>query len=165
MSAQTHLAYDYPVLGFFWSMLVLFLWIMWFILLFRVIVDIFRDDDLGGWAKAGWTIFVCVLPFLGVFVYLIARGKGMGRRELEQARAQQRAVDDYIRETALGGAGVSKADELAKLAEMRSRGDITEEEFGRAKALVLAGQGPSERTGATASTSAPTGSAPSTPAR
>ncbi|MBL1104573.1 SHOCT domain-containing protein [Streptomyces sp. 5-8] len=153
MSAQTNLAYDYPVLGFFWSMLVLFLWIMWFILLFRVIVDIFRDDDLGGWGKAGWTIFVCILPFLGVFVYLIARGKGMGKREMEHARAQQQAVDSYIRQTALGGAGTSSVDELAKLSEMRSRGDITNEEFTRAKELVLAGRSPSEAAGATPSAS------------
>ncbi|MER5856117.1 MULTISPECIES: SHOCT domain-containing protein [unclassified Streptomyces] len=138
MSAQTYLAYDYPLLSAFWTMLVFFLWILWFVLLFRIIVDIFRDDDLNGWAKAGWTIFVCVLPFLGVFIYLIARGKGMGKREVEQARAQQEAFDSYIKETAQGGtARTSSADELAKLSQMRSRGDISEDEFRRAKELVL----------------------------
>src|SRR5689334_19708764 len=100
MSAQTYLAYDYPVLGVFWSMLVFFLWIMWFVLLFRVIVDIFRDDEMGGWGKAGWTLFVILLPFLGVLVYLIARGKDMGKRDMAQARAQQEAFDSYIRQTA-----------------------------------------------------------------
>jgi len=141
MSAQTYLAYDYPALSVFWSMLVFFLWIMWFVLLFRVIMDIFRDDSLGGVAKAAWLLCVVLLPFLGVFVYLIARGKGMGRREVEQARAQQRAFDDYVRQTARGGD--SSADELAKLSEMRTRGDITDDEFRRAKEMVLAGHGPS----------------------
>ncbi|MEU6769884.1 SHOCT domain-containing protein [Streptomyces sp. NPDC046759] len=141
MSAQTYLAYDYPVLGVFWSMLVFFLWIMWFVLLFRVIVDIFRDDGLSGWGKAGWTVFVVVLPFLGVFVYLIARGKGMGQREMDQARAQQEAFDSYVRQTAQGTTGTSSADELAKLSAMRSRGEITDDEFRRAKELVLSETG------------------------
>lgn len=141
MSAQTYLAYDYPLLNAFWTMLVFFLWILWFVLLFRVIVDIFRDDDLSGWAKAGWTLFVVVLPFLGVFVYLIARGKGMGRREVADARARQEALDSYVRQTAQSGVP-SNADELAKLSEMRSRGDITDDEFRRAKELVLSGAGP-----------------------
>lgn len=144
MSAQNYLAYDYPVLGVFWSMLVFFLWIMWFVLLFRVIVDIFRDDDMGGWGKAGWTIFCVVLPFLGVFVYLIARGKGMGQREVAQARAQQEAFDSYVRQTAQGATGTSSADELAKLSAMRSRGDITDDEFRRAKELVLSDTGPAQ---------------------
>ncbi|ARP73522.1 hypothetical protein LK07_31315 [Streptomyces pluripotens] len=146
MSAQAYLAYDYPALSVFWSMLVFFLWIIWFVLLFRIIADLFRDDDLSGWGKTGWLVFVIILPFLGVFVYLVARGKNMGRREVEQARAQQQAFDSYVRETAQSGAGRSSADELAKLSEMRARGDITDEEFGRAKELVLAGSGTSERT-------------------
>ncbi|MFS4096231.1 SHOCT domain-containing protein [Streptomyces sp. AF1A] len=143
MSAQTYLAYDYPALSVFWSIFVFFLWIMWFVLLFRVVTDIFRDDELGGWGKAGWLVCVVVLPFLGVFVYLIARGKGMGLREVQQARAQQQAFEDYVRRTAQSG--VTSADELAKLSEMRSRGDITEDEFRRAKELVLAGHRPSDR--------------------
>ncbi|MEU9479969.1 SHOCT domain-containing protein [Streptomyces sp. NPDC048191] len=145
MSAQTYLAYDYPVLGVFWSMLVFFLWIMWFVLLFRVVVDIFRDDAMSGWGKAAWTLFVVVLPFLGVFVYLIARGKGMGRREIAQARAQQEAFDSYIRQAAQGTTGTSSADELAKLSGMRAHGDISEDEFRRAKEQVLSGAGPARR--------------------
>ncbi|MFE9448471.1 SHOCT domain-containing protein [Streptomyces sp. NPDC006739] len=148
MSAQVYLAYDYPALSVFWSMMVFFLWIMWFLLLFRVVADIVRDDDLGGWGKAGWLVFVVVLPFLGVFVYLIARGRNMGRREAQQARAQQQAVDDYIRRTARADTGMSSADELTKLSEMRSHGDITDDEFRRAKELVLAGSAPSGRTDA-----------------
>ncbi|GHE14969.1 SHOCT domain-containing protein [Streptomyces alanosinicus] len=147
MSAQTYLAYDYPALSVFWSMLVFFLWIMWFVLLFRIVIDIFRDDELSGWGKAGWLLFVVLLPFLGVFVYLIARGKNMGRREAEQARAQQQAVDSYIREAARTGAPVTSADELAKLSDLRSHGDITDDEFRRAKELVLTGSGASAQAG------------------
>jgi hypothetical protein len=141
MSAQTYLAYDYPLLSVFWSMLVFFLWIMWFVLLFRVVVDIFRDDEMSGWAKAGWLVFTIVLPFLGVFVYVIARGKNMGRREISQARAQQKAFDDHIRETAGAQSRPSSIDELAKLSEIRARGDISDDEFRRAKELVLTGHG------------------------
>ncbi|WP_033309798.1 SHOCT domain-containing protein [Streptomyces iakyrus] len=151
MSAQTYLAYDYPLLSVFWSMLLFFLWIMWFVLLFRVVVDIFRDDDMSGWAKAGWLVLTVLLPFLGVFVYVIARGKNMGRRETAQARAQQEEFNTYIRETAAGGRN-SSVDELAKLSEIRSRGDITDEEFRKAKDLVLTGHGPAEHSGLTSRT-------------
>ncbi|MET9391026.1 SHOCT domain-containing protein [Streptomyces sp. NPDC006624] len=143
MTAQTYLAYDFPLLSAFWAMLWFFLWIMWFVLLFRVVFDIFRDDTLSGWAKAGWLVFCIVLPFLGVFVYVIARGKDMGRRETAQARSQQEALDTYIRETAKGGTGASSVDELARLSEIRARGDITDEEYRRAKELVLSGPRPS----------------------
>ncbi|PWI07376.1 hypothetical protein DIZ27_28430 [Streptomyces sp. NWU339] len=149
MSSQTYLAYDYPLLSAFWTMLWFFLLIMWFILLFRIITDIFRDDRLSGWAKTGWLVFCVVLPFLGVFVYVIARGKNMGRREIAQARAQQEEFNAYIRETAAGGRP-SSADELAKLSEIRDRGALTDEEFRRAKELVLTGHGPAEHSGSTA---------------
>ncbi|MEU8618553.1 SHOCT domain-containing protein [Streptomyces sp. NPDC048623] len=152
----TYLAYDFPLLSAFWTMLWFFLWILWFILLFRIIVDIFRDDDMGGWGKAGWLAFVILLPFLGVLVYVIARGKSMGGREIKHARAQQQAFDDYVRETASGGTAAARpshADELARLSELRTRGDITEEEFRRAKALVLGDDAPS----ASATTAADTG--------
>ncbi len=149
MSAQTYLAYDYPLLSVFWSMLLFFLWIMWFVLLFRVVFDIFRDDEMNGWAKAGWLVFTVLLPFLGVFVYVIARGKDMGRREIAQARAQQEAFDAHIREAAGGVGRPSSIDELAKLSDIRARGDITEEEFRRAKELVLTGHGPAEHAGST----------------
>ncbi|MET9504085.1 SHOCT domain-containing protein [Streptomyces sp. NPDC006259] len=151
MSAQTYLAYDYPLLSAFWTMFVFFLWIMWFVLLFRIITDIFRDDTMNGWAKTGWLVFCIVLPFLGVFVYVIARGKNMGRREVRQARAQQEEFNSYIRQTAAGGRA-SSVDELARLSEIRSRGDITDEEFRKAKDLVLTGHGPAEHSGATSHT-------------
>ncbi|MER6098562.1 SHOCT domain-containing protein [Streptomyces sp. NPDC001728] len=148
-----YLAYDFPLLSTFWALLWFFLWILWFVLLFRIIVDIFRDDDMNGWAKAGWLAFAVLLPFLGVFVYVIARGKGMGRREIAQARAQQKEFDSYIRETASAPARPSSVDELARLSELRSRGDITDEEFRQAKALVLSENGPTV-------SSPPSGTAP-----
>ncbi|MFJ4891405.1 SHOCT domain-containing protein [Streptomyces sp. NPDC088788] len=129
------LAADYPLLNVFWTTMWFFLWILWFMLLFRVIGDIFRDDDLSGWGKAGWCVFVVILPFLGVFVYLIARGRGMGEREAERIQKSQEDVQSYIRETA-GTTG--KADELAKLAELKSSGHLTSAEFEQAKAKVLA---------------------------
>jgi hypothetical protein len=147
MPTEIYLAYDYPLLSMFWTMLWFFLWIMWFILLFRIIGDIFRDDTLGGWGKTGWLVFVIVLPFLGVFVYLIARGKEMGGREIGHARAQQAEFDAYIKKTAGEGGRPSSADELAKLSDMRARGDITDDEFRRAKELVLSGTGPSASSG------------------
>ena len=151
MTSQTYLAYDFPLASAFLTMLWFFLWVMWFVLLFRVVIDIFRDDRLGGWGKAGWLAFCIVLPFLGVFVYLIARGKDMGGREVQQARAQQEEFKAYVRETASTGRPTSSVDELAKLSEIRARGDITDEEFRRAKELVLSGhgqaQGPAGRSG------------------
>jgi hypothetical protein len=144
MNTQTpiYLAYDFPLLGALWTMFVFFLWIMWFTLLFRVILDVFRDDRLSGWAKAGWLVFCTLVPFLGVFVYVMVRGKDMGSREWARARAQQEEFHEYIRAAAVAsGDRPSKADELAKLSEVRAKGDITDEEFSRAKELVLSGHG------------------------
>ncbi len=122
MSTETYLAYDYPLLSMFWTLLWFFLWIMWFILLFRIIGDIFRDDGLSGWGKTGWLVLVIVLPFLGVFIYLIARGRGMGRREIDHARAQQAEFEAYIKQTAGESGRRTSADELAKLSDMRRAG-------------------------------------------
>jgi hypothetical protein len=130
------LAYDYPLLGFFWSMLILFLWIAWLFLLFRVVFDVFRDDSLSGWAKALWLLFILFLPFLGVLVYVIARGQEMGARDLARAQAQQQEFQSYVRDVAAGGGGV--ADELAKLAGLRDSGVITDAEFEQQKAKLLA---------------------------
>lgn len=127
-------AYDYPLLGVFWTMLWFFLWIAWFMLLFQIIVDIFRSKDLGGIAKALWLIFVLFLPFLGVLIYVIARGHSMGERNLERARAQEQAFQAYVKETA-GSSG--SADELAKLADLKERGVISAAEFEQQKAKIL----------------------------
>ena len=131
---------DYPLLNVFWTMLWFFLWIMWLFLLCKVITDIFRDHSLNGWAKAGWLIFCIVLPYLGVLVYVIARGKSMGARDVKQARESEAAFQDYIRKTAgtpEGGGGGATA-ELARLADLKEKGAITPEEFEKAKAKVLA---------------------------
>lgn len=131
---------DYPLLNLFWTMLWFFLWIMWLFLLFKVVSDIFRDHELSGWGKAGWLIFCILLPYLGVLVYVIARGKGMGQRDLKQAQATEAAFQDYIRKTAgsaPGGSGSGSVHELARLAELKDKGAITDEEFEKAKAKVL----------------------------
>jgi hypothetical protein len=131
---------SYPLLNLFLTMLWFFLWVLWLLLLFRVIVDIFRDDDLSGWAKAGWLIFCCVLPFLGIFGYLIARGRGMGERETRHARRQEQAFRDYVRDVAKDEQpvkGKPGVDELEKLAGLRNHGDITEDEYRRAKDRLL----------------------------
>ncbi|WP_395366680.1 SHOCT domain-containing protein [Streptomyces sp. YH02] len=129
---------DYPLLNLFWTMLWFFLWIMWLFLLFKVVGDIFRDQSLNGWAKAGWLIFCIVLPYLGVLVYVIARGKSMGERDMQRARDSEAALQDYIRRTAGKEGGSSAAAELARLAELKDKGAITPEEFEKAKAKVLA---------------------------
>jgi hypothetical protein len=128
------LAYDYPLLGLFWTMLILFLWVAWIMLLFHVIVDVFRSD-MNGFAKALWAIFVIVVPWLGVLVYLIANGDSMARRNVAAAQQQQAQFDDYIRSTASAG---SSADEIAKLASLRDQGLLTEQEFAQQKAKLLA---------------------------
>ncbi|QKW09818.1 SHOCT domain-containing protein [Streptomyces sp. NA04227] len=130
---------DYPLLNGFLTMLWFFLWILWFMLLFRVIADIVRDDRLSGWGKAGWMLFVCVLPFLGAFVYLGARGKGMGRREAREVQANERALRTYIQEAAAEGAGgPTQAEELAQLAGLHDHGHLTDTEYEKAKSRVLA---------------------------
>ncbi|GAA2479208.1 SHOCT domain-containing protein [Streptomyces thermolineatus] len=135
MADHVHLAYDYPLLGAFWTVMWIFLWIMWLMLLFRIITDIFRDRRLNGWAKAGWLLLILVLPFLGVLVYLIARGRQMGEREIHHVQEQQKAFDAYVRQAAAGSAG--GVEQLATLTDLKNRGEISEEEFRRAKEKIL----------------------------
>ncbi|MCL2553178.1 MAG: SHOCT domain-containing protein [Actinomycetia bacterium] len=137
MGGHVYLAYDYPVLGAFWTAMWVFLWVLWIFLLFRIVVDIFRDDSMSGWAKTGWLLFVLLLPFLGVFVYVVARGTGMGRREQHHVEQQQKAFDSYIRKTAGAQDGASHADQLDRLAQLRADGTLSEEEFQKAKQKVL----------------------------
>jgi hypothetical protein len=130
------LAYTYPLLDAFWTMLEFFLFIIWIIILFRVIVDIFRSRDMGGWGKALWLLLVIVLPFVGVIIYLIARGKGMGERDVQEARARDQEYRAYVQDAATGS-GASPADQLAKLADLRDRGVITDADFEQQKAKIL----------------------------
>jgi type VI protein secretion system component VasK len=127
----------YPLLDLFWTMLWFFLFIVWLFILFRIILDIFRSHDMGGWGKAGWLIFIIILPFLGVLVYLIARGKGMAERDNKDAADQQAAFKKYVQDTAAEGQATSQADELAKLAQLHDSGALTDAEFAAQKAKVL----------------------------
>ena len=130
-------SYQYPILDFFLTMLYFFLFIIWIWLLIMVFMDIFRSHDMGGVAKALWVIFIIVLPFLGVFVYLIARGGKMHERQAQQAADQQKAFDQYVREAA-GTSGADTASQLAKLADLKSQGVLTDAEFEAQKAKLLA---------------------------
>lgn len=125
-----------PLLDLFWTMLLFFLFFAWLMLLFRVFIDIFRNDT-SGWAKAFWTLFVIILPLLGTLVYLIAEGKGMAERDIAAMTAAEQAQREYIQNVA-GGAGASSADELAKLGNLKAQGVISEEEFAAQKAKLLA---------------------------
>jgi hypothetical protein len=125
---------NYPLLNIFWTMLWLFLWILWLFLLFRIITDVFRSPDLGGWGKAGWSLFVILLPFLGVLSYVIVRGSSMQTRERGDARQSEEAFRSYVQEAA-GTGDVST--QLTKLADLRDRGVLTEEEFAAQKAKLL----------------------------
>ena len=119
-----------------WSMFVFFAWILFFWMLFIVFGDLFSRHDISGWAKAGWTLFVIILPFLGIFVYLIAEGKSMGERAAQRAQAQQSQVDDYVRSVASSG---SATDEIAKGKQLFDSGAISQAEFDQLKANALAG--------------------------
>jgi hypothetical protein len=133
----TVFAYDYPLLGLFWTMLWVFLWVAWLFIFFRVILDIFRSRDMGGWGKALWVIFVILVPFLGVFVYLIARGRQMTERDIDDAKNRDAAFRSYVQDAA-GSTSASTAEELSKLADLRAKGVITDAEFEQQKARMLA---------------------------
>jgi Short C-terminal domain/Phospholipase_D-nuclease N-terminal len=129
------IAADYPFLDVFWTMILFFLWIAWILILFRVIVDVFRRDDASGWTKALWIVFVIVLPFLGVLVYLIANGDDMGRRDVAQTRAARAEFDDYVRSVADAGGPAAEIDRAKKLLDS---GAISQAEFEAIKARALA---------------------------
>ena len=129
-------SYSYPLLGAFWTIFEIFLWIIWIWILIYVFIDIFRSRDLSGGAKALWFIFVLFIPLIGVLVYLIVRGSSMQERSVQQAEQQDRELRAYVQEAA--GTQTSTADQLAKLADLRDRGVITPEEFEREKAKIMA---------------------------
>jgi hypothetical protein len=129
------LAADYPFLDVLWTMVIFFAWVIWFWLLITVFADVFRRHDIGGFAKTLWLIFVIVLPFLGVFIYLITQSQGMGERNIEHARASQKHMDEYVRSVA--GSGGSAA-EIERAKQLLDSGAITQEEFNQIKAKALA---------------------------
>jgi len=128
------LGYDYPLGGVLWTMFVLFMWIIWFWLLISVFGDLFRDKETSGGRKAVWCIFVIIAPFLGVFVYLLARGNGMAERSLAQQQAAQAQFDSYVRETA-GSSGA--AGEIAHAKQLLDDGTISQDEYEALKAKAL----------------------------
>jgi ABC-type multidrug transport system fused ATPase/permease subunit len=128
-------SYSYPILGAFWTIFIIFLWVIWFWILITILIDLFRSHDLSGWAKALWFIFILILPLIGVLVYLIARGGKMHEHAVRDAQAQDQQFRQYVQEAA---SSQSSADQLAKLADLRDRGVITAEEFEREKAKILA---------------------------
>jgi hypothetical protein len=128
-------SYSYPLLGAFWTILEVFLWVLWIWILIYVFIDIFRSHDLSGWGKALWFLFVLFIPLIGVLVYLIARGGKMQERAQRDARQQEQDFRSYVQEAA---GSATPADQLAKLADLRERGVISAEEFEREKAKVLA---------------------------
>ncbi|MCL4446728.1 MAG: SHOCT domain-containing protein [Actinobacteria bacterium] len=129
------LASSYPLLDIFLTMLEFFLFFVWIFLIISIFMDIFRSHDMGGFSKAIWVLFIIILPLLGALIYLLARGGGMHERTIRQAEAQQKAFDEYVRQTAVGS---NSADQLAKLADLKEKGVITEEEFNSQKAKILA---------------------------
>ncbi len=123
------------------SFFLIFIWIAWIWLVITILIDIFRSDDLSGWGKAGWTLLVIFLTWIGVLIYLIARGKGMNERRFAEAAQMKQAQDDYIRQVAADSGSTGKAstaDEVAKLADLHKQGVLTDDEFAAQKAKLLA---------------------------
>jgi hypothetical protein len=129
------LAADYPFLDLLWTMLIIFAWVIWFWLLITVFADLFRRHDTSGFGKVLWIIFVIIVPFLGVFIYLIVNHEGMTERNVKQAQAQQAQFDQYVRETA-GSGGAAAEIERAK--GLLDSGAITQAEFDAIKQKALA---------------------------
>ena len=128
-------SYSYPLLGAFWTIFEIFLWVLWIWILIYIFIDIFRSHDLSGWGKALWFIFVLFIPLIGVLVYLIVRGSSMQQRAQQEARQQDQAFRAYVQDAAGSG---NTADQLSKLADLRDRGVITPAEFEQQKAKILA---------------------------
>jgi hypothetical protein len=127
---------SYPALSVFWTIVEVFLWVLWFWILIYVMIDIFRSRDLSGVAKALWFLFVLFIPLIGVLCYLIVRGSSMHERAEQQARQQDQEFRTYVQDAA---GPKSSADELTKLAGLRDHGVITNEEFEREKSKILTG--------------------------
>ena len=128
-------ASDYPLLDVFWTMILFFSWVVWIWMMILILSDIFRRHDISGWAKAAWIVFMIILPFIGVLVYLIAHGKGMAERRVEDQKAAQASFDDYVRDVAADG---GSAGEIERAKQLLESGTINQTEFERLKAKALA---------------------------
>jgi hypothetical protein len=129
-------AADYPFLDIFWTMLIFFMWVIWIWILVTVLMDLFRRHDIGGWGKAAWCLFVVVLPYLGVFIYLITQGREMAERRASEVQASQAQFDSYVRSVATNGGAT---DQIAKAKELLDSGAIDQAEFEALKRKALAG--------------------------
>ena len=132
---STLFAADYPFLDVLWTMLIFFLWVMWFWLLIVIIGDVFRRRDIGGGKKTIWLIFILFVPFIGVLAYVLTNSDGMAERNMERARSQRAQMDDYVRETAGSGGAAAEIDKAKQLLDS---GAITQAEFDAIKAKALA---------------------------
>ena len=129
------IAADYPLMDIIWTMFVFFAWVIWFWLLITVFSDLFRRHDISGWGKAAWSLFVIVLPYLGVFVYLISQGKAMAERRSAEVQASRASFDDYVRDVAANGGATGQ---IAKAKELLDTGAIDASEFEQLKRAALA---------------------------
>ena len=130
-------AADYPFLNIFWSMILFFTWVIWIWMMFAILGDVFRRQDLSGWAKAAWTVFLIVLPFVGALIYLIGHHDGMAERNIKQAQVQQAAFDDHIKSVATNGHNGAAA-EIDKAKGLLDSGAINQAEYEAIKAKALA---------------------------
>jgi hypothetical protein len=129
------LAADYPLLDIVWTMLVFFAWVIWFWLLIAVFSDLFGRHDISGWGKAGWMLLVVALPYLGVFIYMIAQGARMAERKAAATKASRASFDEYVRDVASNG---GPSDQIAKAKQLLDSGAINEAEFEQIKQKALA---------------------------
>ena len=125
----------YPFLSVMWTLLVVFAWVIWFWLLIVIFADLFRRNDVSGWGKAAWVVFLIVLPFLGVLVYLISQSKGMTERRANDAQAAQSQFDQYVRGVAGSG---TPASQIEKAKQLLDSGSITQQEFDEIKRRAIA---------------------------
>lgn len=135
MGAPVVFAADYPFLDVFWTILIFFFWVIWIWILITVLIDLFRRHDIGGWGKAAWALFLIVLPYLGVFVYLITQGGKMAERRASELRATQASFDDYVRNVSTAN---GPSEQIAKGKELLDSGAIDQAEFEALKRKALA---------------------------
>jgi len=129
-------AADYPFLNIFWTMILFFAWVIWIWMIVVILTDVFRRRDISGWAKAAWTVFLIILPFIGVLTYLIAQGEGMNARRTEDAQVARSQFDDYVKTVAAQDA--TPASEIQRAKELLDSGTITAAEYESLKAKALA---------------------------
>jgi hypothetical protein len=129
------LAADYPFMDILWTMIIFFAWVVWIWMVVLILIDVFRRRDIGGWAKAGWTVFIIVIPFIAALIYLIAEHDGMADRAADRMRGQQAQFDSYVRTVADSGGAAAEIDRAKKLLD---DGAITQSEFEALKAKALA---------------------------